>query len=116
RDALDRFAGTELTSVLGEYQSVFRRWQAAQGELDALVTESDRREREAEDLRVAIDEIEQVAPQRGEDVELAERAQRLGNLEELRLAAAGALESVSAQATDDGSDVVGLLESARRQL
>src|SRR5690606_37796522 len=37
RDALDRFAGAELAGVLGEYQAVFRRWQAAQGELDALV-------------------------------------------------------------------------------
>src|SRR5690606_6978406 len=48
--------------------------------------------------------------------ELAERAERLGNLEELRLAAAGALEAVSTQATDGGTDVLGLLESARRQL
>lgn len=116
REALDRFAGTELASVLDEYQQTYRRWQSGQNELDVLVTESDRRAREAEDLRVAIDELERVAPQRGEDVELAERAERLGNLEDLRLAAAGALEVVSAQSTDDASDVLGLLENARRQL
>jgi DNA repair protein RecN (Recombination protein N) len=116
RDALDRFAGAELTDVLEEYQETYRRWQAGQGELDVLVAERDRRAREAEDLRIAIEEIETVAPRRGEDVELAERAERLGNLEELRLAAAGAHELISAQQTDDGSDVLGLLDNARRQL
>lgn len=116
REALDRFAGTELASVLDEYQQTYRAWQSGQNELDVLVAESDRRAREAEELRLAIDELEQVAPQRGEDAELAERATRLGNLESLRLAAAGALELVSAQSTDDGSDVLGLLENARRQL
>lgn len=116
RDALDRFAGAELTDVLEEYQETYRRWQAGQGELDVLVAERDRRAREAEDLRIAIEEIETVAPRRGEDVELAERAERLGNLEELRLAAAGAHELISAQRTDDGGDVLGLLDNARRQL
>lgn len=116
REALDRFAGAELAGVLEEYQGTFRRWQSGQGELEVLVAERDRRAREAEDLRLAIEEIESVAPRRGEDVELAERAERLGNLEDLRLAAAGAHELISADLSDDGSDVLGLLDSARRQL
>jgi DNA repair protein RecN (Recombination protein N) len=116
REALDRFAGEELQELLEEYQETFRRWQSGQGELDVLVAERDRRAKEAEDLRVAIEEIESVAPRRGEDVELAERAERLSNLEELRLAAAGAHELLSAQNSDDASDVLGLLENARRQL
>ncbi|MBX3079118.1 MAG: DNA repair protein RecN [Cryobacterium sp.] len=116
RDALDRFAGPELSTVLDDYQDTYRRWQAGQGELDVLIAERDRREREAEDLRAAIKEIETVAPRRGEDAELAERAERLGNLEELRLAAAGAHELLSAQTSDDGGDVLSLLEGARRQI
>lgn len=116
RDALDRFAGPELSTVLDDYQDTYRRWQAGQGELDVLIAERDRREREAEDLRAAIEEIETVAPRRGEDAELAERAERLGNLEELRLAAAGAHELLSAQTSDDGGDVLSLLEGARRQI
>lgn len=116
RDALDRFAGGELSTVLDEYQESYRRWQAGQGELDILVAERDRRSREAEDLREAIAEIEHVDPRRGEDVELAERAERLGNLEELRVSASSALELVSAQVTDDGRDALGLIEEARRQL
>ncbi|MEO7349556.1 MAG: DNA repair protein RecN [Terrimesophilobacter sp.] len=116
REALDRFAGEGFATVLEEYQQSYRRWQAGQGELDVLVAEGDRRSREADELRSAIAEIEQVDPQRGEDIELSERAERLGNLEELRVSASGALEAVSAQSTVDGTDVLALLDSARRQL
>lgn len=116
REALDRFAGDELFAVLEEYHSSYRRWQAGQGELDVLVAERDRRSREAEELRISLAEIEGVNPLRGEDVELSERAERLGNLEELRASAASALELISSQISDDGRDVVGLLDAARRHL
>jgi DNA repair protein RecN (Recombination protein N) len=116
REALDRFAGAELSVLLGDYQDVYHRWQTSQGELDVLVAERDRRTREADDLRVAMDEIERIAPERGEDAELAERADRLTNLEDLRLAAAQAQELVSSQSGDGTEDVIGLLETARRQL
>jgi DNA repair protein RecN (Recombination protein N) len=116
REALDRFAGTELSAIVGTYQDVFRRWQANQGELDVLVAESDRRAREAEDLRLATAEIEAAAPQRGEDVELGERVDRLTNLEDLRLASAQALDLVSGQNSDEAADILSLLDTAKRQL
>jgi len=116
REALDRFAGNSLSVLLDEYQAVYRRWQSNQGELDVLVAERDRRSREADDLRVAMEEIEAAAPRRGEDVELTERADRLANLEDLRLAAALAHDMLSAELSDEARDVVGLLTSARRQL
>jgi DNA repair protein RecN (Recombination protein N) len=116
REALDRFAGAELAAIVGTYQGVFRRWQANQAELDLLVAESDRRAREAEDLRLATAEIEAAAPQRGEDDELAERVDRLTNLEDLRLASAQALDLVSGQNSDEAADAITLLDTARRQL
>jgi DNA repair protein RecN (Recombination protein N) len=116
REALDRFAGTELSGILGTYQEVYKRWQANQAELDVLVAERDRRLREAEDLRIAMAEIEAASPRSGEDVELTERADRLTNLEDLRLAAAHALELVSSQSSDESQDALGLLEGAKRQL
>ena len=116
REALDRFAGVELAPLLEEYQAVYRRWQATQGELDVLVAERDRRSREAEELRIAMVEIEAVNPRRGEDEELAERADRLTNLEDLRFAASQAHDLLSSETSDDGNDVVGLLASARRQV
>lgn len=116
RQAIDRFAGVELSVLLGDYQDHYQRWQAKQAELDILIAESDRRAHEAEELRTAMTEIEDAAPRRGEDLELAERAERLANLEDLRLAAAQAHELVSAQGVDEVVDVVTLLETARRQL
>jgi DNA repair protein RecN (Recombination protein N) len=116
RQALDRFAGSALSTVLDEYQATYRRWQANQSELDVLVAEHDAREREAEELRIAMAEIESVAPRPGEDTELAERADRLTNLEDLRLAAAGAHELVSSDDPGEARDALGLLDAARRQL
>ena len=116
REALDRFAGAELARLLADYQDAYRGWQAKQGELDVLVAEQERRTREAEELRVAMAEIEQVAPQRGEDADLGERADRLTNLEDLRVAASQAHEAISAQASEGDADVLTLLDAARRSL
>ncbi|CAN5482659.1 DNA repair protein RecN [soil metagenome] len=115
-EALDRYAGAELTPVLDEYQSTYRRWQSNQGELDVLVAERDLRSREADDLRMAMAEIEAAATHRGEDRELGETADRLTNLEDLRFAAAQAHEVLSSEALDAAGDVVSLLTAARRQL
>jgi DNA repair protein RecN (Recombination protein N) len=116
REALDRFAGPALSTVLDRYQTVFARWQSNQGELDVLVAERDRRSREAEQLREAIAEIEALNARRGEDQELTARADRLSNLEDLRLAAGTAHDLLSSEVSDDSADVVGLLTSAQRQL
>ena len=114
RDAIDRFAGEELAQVHGRYLEVYRRWQAGQRELGLLVAETDRRAREAEELRLALAEIESVDPHRGEDTELSERAKKLTNLEDLRLAAAGAHELLSAD--DSDAAMFWLLGQPRRQL
>lgn len=117
REAVDRYAGSELAETLGNYRHAYSRWLANREELDRLVLERDLRAREAEELRVAIAEIETIAPQPGEEAELGERADRLGNLEALRLAAASAREAISAEENpDDLPDAVTLLDSARRQL
>jgi DNA repair protein RecN (Recombination protein N) len=115
REALDRFAGAALSTVLGDYQEAFHRWQSDRAELDLLVAERDRRVREADDLRIAMAEIEAAAPQRGEDIALAEQAERLSNLEDLRIAATEAREAVSAQLAD-GTDATALVDAARRSL
>ncbi|MGX5680618.1 DNA repair protein RecN [Schumannella luteola] len=116
REALDRFGGPALAGVLTQYSAAFGRWQSNRGELDVLIAERDRRASEAEELRLAIEEIEQLAPQRGEDEQLAERADRLTNLEDLRFAAAAAHELISSDSPDDAQDALGLIASARRQL
>ncbi|QTX04980.1 DNA repair protein RecN [Agromyces archimandritae] len=116
RDALDRFAGAELSEALTAYREVYGSWREETAELVRLRDEHERRAQEAEELRAALEEIETADPQPGEDVELQERAERLSNLEELRLAAASARELVSAEEGEDVPDAVALVEGARRHL
>ena len=116
REMLDRFAGRGLADLLGRYGSVYRRWRANASELDALVAERDARAREADELRAALAEIEGVAPQPGEDEALAQQAERLGNQDELRLAAAAAHEALSTEDVGGALDALTLLEGARRAL
>jgi len=117
RATLDRFAGAPLDAALDAYRAVFDRWQHGQGELEVLRAERDRRAREADGLRVAMAEIEEAAPVPGEDAELGERAERLANLEDLRLAASVAHEQLSSEEVGgEPADVLGLLDAARRGL
>ena len=117
REALDRFAGAPLQQAAAEYREAFTAWRADSAELERLREAHDARAREAEELREALDEVEAADPQPGEDIELAERADRLSNLEELRLAAAQARGLVSAEDLVDGApDAIGLVDSARRHL
>ncbi|MGP3535165.1 DNA repair protein RecN [Microbacterium sp. RD1] len=114
RDALDRFGGAVVAEALTRYRAAFETWRALDAEIATLQEERDQRAREAEDLRLRLAEIEAAAPLAGEDVELAARAERLSNVEELRLAAATAHEALSSEV--GAPDVSALLGDARRAL
>jgi len=114
REALDRFGGEPVTAARSAYRGAWDTWRTLDAELTTLTTDRDDRAREAEQLRAAIAEIEAAAPVAGEEDELARRAERLANAEELRLAAVTAHAALS---NEDGSpDVVTLLAEARRAL
>src|SRR5690606_5929892 len=112
RDALDRFAGAPVASALDAYRAALERHRIVSDELRSLTETRDDRAREADELRAALAEIEAVDPQPGEDIELAQRAERLANAEELRLAAATAHAALASD--DDQPDVITLLAEARR--
>ncbi|MGI8524441.1 MAG: DNA repair protein RecN [Nocardioides sp.] len=114
RDALDRFAGERLTSLLGDYRRVHGELLGAERELDALVTAARERAREADLLRFGLGEIEAVSPQPGEDVALAAEESRLGFADLLRLAAETAREALSSDL--DSPDALGTAASARSAL
>lgn len=114
RDALDRFGGEPVADALRAYRATLERWRGVDDELTALERDRDSRVREAGDLRAALAEIEAVAPQPGEDVELAQRAERLAHAEELRMAATSAHELLSGDGV--GPDATALLADARRAL
>lgn len=87
REALDAFAGDAHRALLAEYRSVWSERQRVTTELEDLTANTVERAREAELLRLGLAEIERVEPVAGEDVALAEEAERLGHVEEIRAAA-----------------------------
>ncbi|OYC96143.1 DNA repair protein RecN [Microbacterium sp. Yaish 1] len=114
RDALDRFGGPEIVAARDRYRAAYEAWRAVDAELTQLDADRDARRREADDLRARIADIEAVAPQPGEDAVLAERAEKLANVEELRAAAATAHDALSND--DELPDAVSLLAEARRAI
>jgi DNA repair protein RecN (Recombination protein N) len=110
RAALDRFAGADHGKVLDAYRAVFHELGTCAAELSRLRTSAREMAREADMLRLGLDEITAVDPQEGEDAELAEEARRLENAEALRLAAATAHGAITGDpSTGEGgaTDTVG---------
>jgi len=116
REALDQFGGEALASALAEYQLTYAAWRELTARLAELKSSLDARLAEANELREAVDELEKLAARPGEDLELAEKAERLNNLEILRAAAASAHEFISSESFDETPDAISLIGSARRAL
>ncbi|REJ04689.1 DNA repair protein RecN [Microbacterium bovistercoris] len=114
RDALDRFGGDAISDALGTYSAVYARWRALDAEITDLTENRDRRADEAARLREDLAQIEALDPQPGEDRELSERAERLANAEELRIAASVARGAISSE--EGEPDVSALISEARRAL
>ncbi|UWX98199.1 DNA repair protein RecN [Arthrobacter zhaoxinii] len=116
REALDKYAGAPLAAELGTYREDYARWRTAAKELSELRDQARDRLREAEYLTAALEEIEAVDPQPGEDDSLKAEAMRLSNLEELRTAAVSAHSALIADDFADGTDATSLVDAAKRQL
>ncbi len=119
RAVLDKFAG--LDDQLKAYRALRARWQELAADLaDRRARARERAQRE-QLLRLGLDEITAVAPLPGEDRELIAEAKRLENVDTLRLAAQGAMVSLSgseefAGAAADVPTAVGLVQDARHEL
>ena len=114
RDALDAYAGAPLTEVLGRYRDSFHRLRVVEEELREVLGSARERAREADVLRLGLEEIEAVDPQPGEEASLATEESRLGYADTLRTAAESAREALSSDR--DSPDALGALAGARRAL
>ncbi|MBP6186521.1 MAG: DNA repair protein RecN [Rhodoluna sp.] len=112
REALDSFA--QLSRLLAEYREQYNAWKKAEQSLNLVLSNKAANAVELANLIADLEEIEKVAPKPGEDIELADLANRLSNVEALRAAAATAHESLSSEL--DQPDVNVLLSAARRSL
>ncbi|GIG20919.1 DNA repair protein RecN [Cellulomonas chitinilytica] len=118
REALDAFVGPQHRETLGRYRTAWAERARVDTELTELVERAQDRSREAELLRLGLGEVERVDPQPGEDVALAEEAERLAHAEDLRAAASGAHAALTGD-EDGGTDAVSaaaVVEHARRLL
>ncbi|MFD8807802.1 DNA repair protein RecN [Streptomyces sp. NPDC059597] len=117
RGALDRYAGDAVAVPLAAYTDAYRRLRAVSAELDEIVTRARERAQEADLLRFGLDEIAAVEPRAGEDVELAEEAERLGHAESLSSAATAAHAALAGNPEDpEGIDAATLIAGAHRAL
>ncbi|WP_309081995.1 DNA repair protein RecN [Zhihengliuella sp.] len=116
RQALDKFAGPELTALLEEYGNDYRRWRSVTAELDELVGAARERLREAEGLQAALEEIDAVAPEPGEDEQLKAEATKLANIEGLRTAAMTAQTALAGSEFSEEYNALGLIAAAKSAL
>ncbi len=115
RHLLDAYAGPDHQAALAAYRDAYQQWRDEAEELQRLQAELAERAREAEALRLDIDELERINPRVGEDIEIAAQIETLSRREDLRLAASAAHSALSDESMD-GRDATGLLDAARRQL
>jgi DNA repair protein RecN (Recombination protein N) len=113
RDALDSFAGSTVLAMRDRFGAGHAALRATESELADVVRTARERAREADLLRLGLEEVTAVDPRSGEDAELAAEEARLGFADTLRTAAEQARELLSA---DDGPDALGSVSAARRLL
>lgn len=98
--ALDRF-DPAIQAKLDAYREAYTTWRSAAKELKERTEKRLELAQEVDRLQFAIDEIDAVAPQAGEDEELVATINRLQDVDALREAAETALVAI------DGADAVG---------
>ncbi|ADU48081.1 DNA repair protein RecN [Intrasporangium calvum] len=118
REVLDGFGGPALGALRDRVGRLHDEWRGAHAEHDRLVAESRERAREIDSLTAALEEIEAVDPQPGEDLSLRAEDERLAHDDSLRLAAARALADLSGEeyAAEPAPSVRDLVGSARSAL
>ncbi|WP_432557351.1 DNA repair protein RecN [Granulicoccus sp. GXG6511] len=110
REILDRYAGPQLAADLSDYRRDWAERQAARAELVELRDHARERAREVDLLQFGLTEIEQIDPQPGEDHALAEEADKLQAVDDLRLAAHTALVALAGD--EDSIDAGSALTAA----
>ncbi|GIG28777.1 DNA repair protein RecN [Cellulomonas marina] len=118
REALDAFAGPEHGAELAAYRERWARRARLATELAELVDRAEDRAREAELLRLGLEEVERVDPQPHEDVDLDAEIGRLAHAEDLRSAATGARAALTGgdDPAGEATSAVAVVEHARRVL
>jgi DNA repair protein RecN (Recombination protein N) len=114
-EVLDGFAGAKHLALREAYRECHRECARLEAEVAELRKRDGSRERDLDLYRYELAEIEEVAPDPGEAVELSAERERLRHAEGLREAAGGALAS-AAGADEDGGGAASALAEAEARL
>ncbi len=114
-DVLDGFVGAEHLALRERYREAHRERMRLAAELDELRERDGSRERDLDLCRYELSEIEGVAPDPAEEVELLAERERLRHADGLREAALVALAS-TAGAEEDGGGATSALAAAEGAL
>ncbi|GIG54407.1 DNA repair protein RecN [Demequina activiva] len=113
RDTLDAYAGDDHKGTVAEYRHAWTAWTEASAALARMEDGAQAARAEVVRLRDDLDAIDALAPQPGEDEELAAQARVLENAEDVRTGVASAHAALGG---DDEFTAVAALEAARRAL
>ncbi|MDO4899968.1 DNA repair protein RecN [Actinomyces sp.] len=118
RAALDGLGGPSHAALCRRYAEAYQTRNTAAAALEQWRAGAESRRVEAEDLRRWLEQLDQLAPQPGEDTALTREAERLDHAEDLRRAAAAARIALAGdeEATADAPDVMALTAAGDRAL
>lgn len=116
RALLDEYAGEPLNTVKVDYRELFERVTRIRSELEQAQNSAETRRAEIADLRMRLEQVQQVDPQPGEDDLLAEESERLANVEDLVHACATAHAALAGTEDDSDANVVTRLGVVQRAL
>ncbi|MEY3094330.1 MAG: hypothetical protein RLZZ317_833 [Actinomycetota bacterium] len=112
RELLDAFAGDEVASALGLFRKAFKNYNELVIRVKELRKSLGDRDREIASLKATLNEFEKLKPRRDEFLELVALIERLESVEDLRVAATGALQALD----DEQSGAMNSLHAVRRFL
>ena len=112
RELLDLFAGTNLQTVLAEYQEIYSTYNEMKAKLKALVTNASARDSQIADLELLTKQWNTLKPTRNEFASVDDEIRKLASVEDLRIAASGASGAIG----EEDAGVLTVLGQARKFL
>ena len=112
RELLDLFAGSDLQTVLSEYQEIFNTYNEMKVKLKALVTNASARDSQIADLELLTKQWSTLKPTRDEFAAVEDEIRKLASVEDLRIAASGASSALG----EEDAGVLTVLGQARKFL
>lgn len=112
RELLDRYGGEELAQILASHAESFQRWLSLTNDLKRLRREREQLLTQAESMKADVALVDALGLRAGEDVEIAEKIDRISRVEQIRVA----VETSTTAISGDEFSVSGALAMARKSL